>query len=48
MLKLSLSIFFSIFSIAHFMLHFWKSSEKGMFTTAEKGELEFMLCLGYP
>lgn len=30
------------------MLHFWKSSEKGKFTTAEKGKLEFMLCLGYP
>lgn len=44
MLKLSLSIFFFIFSITHF----WKSSEKGMFTTAEKRELEFMLCLGYP
>lgn len=47
MLKLNLSIF-SIFSIAHFMLHFWKSSDKGMFTTAESGELQLMLCLGYP
>lgn len=48
MLKLGLSIFFSFSPLLILCSIFEKAQKKGMFTTAEKRELEFMLCLGYP